>query len=143
MSVQGDAVTLTREQLVRHRDLLGPDGLDLRPGLLDGDDDNGELADDGLTLRPRQLELRLAGDGDAPRTDARPLDVDEAQRLYAAAETLLYREALERRETSDERGRFEDYIPIFITGTVGDSGVNMYPGLKLRRYETAHPERYQ
>jgi len=143
MSVQGNGVTLTREQLVRHRDLLGPDGLDLRPGLLDGDDANGELADDGLTVRPQQVELRLAGEDDAPRVDTRPLEPDEAQRLFAAAEALLYREALDRKEPGDERGRFEDYIPIFITGTVGDSGVNMYPGIKLRRYDPAHPERYQ
>jgi hypothetical protein len=136
-------MTLSREQLERHPDLLGPDGLDLAPGLLDGDDANRELASDGISLKATDLELRLEGDGDEPAIERKRLDVPSARRAYAAAETLLYREALAREEQDAERGRFEDYIPFFVTGTFGDSGVNMYPGIKMRPYEDARPERYQ
>ena len=140
---QGD-MALTREQLEAHLDLLGPDGLDLAPGLLDGKAANGELASDGIALKARELELHLENpDGDTPRVERRTLDVPSARRVYAAAETLLYRDALASREKGEERGRFEDYIPFFVTGTFGDSGVNMYPGIKLRPYDDAHPERYQ
>jgi hypothetical protein len=137
-------MTLTREQLEAHPDLLGPDGLDLAPGLLDGKEFNGELASDGMSLKGTELELHMEDAGaDTPRVDRRTLDVPAARRVYAGAETLLYREALARREEGEERGRFEDYIPFFVTGTFGDSGVNMYPGIKLRPYDDAHPERYQ
>ncbi|HWQ00094.1 MAG TPA: hypothetical protein VNK92_06450, partial [Vicinamibacterales bacterium] len=137
-------MTLTREQLERHRDLLGPDGLDLPPGLLDGDAANGELASDGITLRGTELQLHLLPerDGEA-QLERRTLDVAEAQPLYATAETLLYREALAHDTRTKDRGRFEDYVPFFVTGTVGDSGVSMYPGIKLRPYDQRHSERYR
>jgi tetratricopeptide (TPR) repeat protein len=135
-------MALSREQLEHHLDLLGPDGLDLAPGLLDGDEHNGEIASDGIALRATELTLHLEG-ADAPRVDHRTLDAPAARRVYAAAETLLYREALARRDDVTERGRFEDYVPFFVTGTFGDSGVNMYPGVKLRPYDDAHPERYR
>jgi hypothetical protein len=137
-------MTLTREQLEHHPDLLGPDGLDLAPGLLDGREANGELASDGIALRATELELHLENTDDGePQLERRTLDVPAARRVYAAGETLLYREALARKDAGEERGRFEDYIPFFVTGTFGDSGVNMYPGIKLRPYDDAHPERYQ
>jgi hypothetical protein len=114
---QGD-MTLTREQLERHPDLLGPDGLDLAPGLLDGKRANGELADDGLTLHGTELALHLeASDDGDPTVERRTLELPAARRAYAAAETVLYQEALARREDGQERGRFEDYVPFFVTGT--------------------------
>jgi len=137
-------MTLTREQLERHLDLLGPEGLDLAPGLLDGDEANGELASDGITLRGVELELHLEPERDGKsQLERRSLDVSTAGPMYAAAETLLYREALARDERAGERGRFEDYVPFFVTGTFGDSGVSMYPGIKLRPYDDAHSERYR
>jgi len=137
-------LTITREQLERHLDLLGPKGLDLAPGLLDGDEANGELASDGMTLRGDVLELHLEPehDGEA-KLERRTLDDDAAGPMYAAAETLLYREALARDERTEERGGLEDYVPFFVTGTFGDSGVSMYPGIKLRPYDDAHAERYR
>ena len=137
-------MTLTREQLDRHRDLLGPDGLDLAPGLLDGDQANGELASDGITLRGTELELHLEPEHDGKsQLERRTLDPEAVRPMYAAAETILYREALAHDERGEERGRFEDYVPFFITGTFGDSGVSMYPGIKLRPYDQAHSDRYQ
>jgi hypothetical protein len=137
-------MTLTREQLDRHRDLLGPDGLDLAPGLLDGDQANGELASDGITLRGTELELHLEPEHDGKsQLERRTLDSEAVRPMYAAAETILYREALAHDERGEERGRFEDYVPFFITGTFGDSGVSMYPGIKLRPYDQAHSDRYQ
>jgi hypothetical protein len=140
---QGD-LTITREQLERHLDLVGPEGLDLTPGLLDGDEANGELASDGMTLRGNVLELHLEPEHDGKaQLERRTLDDAAAPQMYAAAETLLYREALARDERTEERGRLEDYMPFFVTGTFGDSGINMYPGIKLRPYDDAHAERYR
>jgi len=136
-------LSIGREELARHPDLLGPDGLDLAPGLLDGNSDNGEIADEGIALRAGALELNLEDDGDEPRLDRRALDAGAIRRAYAAAESLLYREALARPREGDERGRFEEYVPFFITGTVGQSGVNVYPGIKLRPHDSDHPERYR
>jgi hypothetical protein len=142
-TARAGGLSIGREELARHPDLLGPDGLDLAPGLLDGNGDNGEIADEGIALRAGALELSLEADGDEPRLDRRALDAGAIRRAYAAAESLLYREALARPREGDERGRFEDYVPFFITGTVGQSGVNVYPGIKLRPHDSDHPERYR
>jgi hypothetical protein len=56
-------LVLGRDLLLEHPDLLGPDALDLDPRLLDGDGDNGELADGGVTLAPGELRLALRDHG--------------------------------------------------------------------------------
>jgi hypothetical protein len=43
-------VTVSKDFLLEHRELTGPDALGIRGDLLDGDDDNGELAESGITL---------------------------------------------------------------------------------------------
>jgi hypothetical protein len=140
---QGD-MTITREQLDRHRDLVGPDGLDLAPGLLDGDPSNGELATDGITLRGTDLELHLEPEHDGKsQSEHLTLDENDAGSTYVACVTLLYREALAKNEHDEEHGRFEDYVPFFLNGTVGDSGINVSPGIKLRPYDQTHSDRYQ
>lgn len=59
---------LTKSFLKEHPDLIGPQGLSLKPQLLDGDWDNVELADDGVTvLADQELALQLHTD-DGPRT---------------------------------------------------------------------------
>jgi tetratricopeptide (TPR) repeat protein len=59
---------LSKAFLRENRDLIGPQGLSLKPALLDDDIDNVELADDGVTLLPSgEVALRLLSD-QGPRT---------------------------------------------------------------------------
>lgn len=59
---------LSKAFLKENADLAGPQGLGLKQELLDGDIDNVELADEGVTLLPTgEIALRLLTDSD-PRT---------------------------------------------------------------------------
>jgi hypothetical protein len=138
-----DALVLTRAHLEAHPALLGPDALDLEPTLLDGDRANGELADAGVTLEADTLRLAVRPpDGDV-RTETRPLAAPAYTRARAAAQDALYGELVVREPSAPEAGRFERYVPFFVQGSVGEGGVAMYPGLKLRRYRSDAPELYR
>jgi hypothetical protein len=59
---------LSKGFLKENADLVGPQGLGLKLELFDGDPDNVELVDEGITLLPsRELALRLQSD-QGPRT---------------------------------------------------------------------------
>jgi len=59
---------LSKSFLRENRDLMGPQGLSLKLGLIDGDIDNVELTDEGITLLPSgEVALRLHSD-QGPRT---------------------------------------------------------------------------
>ena len=59
---------LSKTFLEENRELIGPQGLGLKPDLFDGDPDNVELTDDGITLLPSgEVALRLHSD-QGPRT---------------------------------------------------------------------------
>jgi len=125
---------VARDVLVAHPSLLGPSALDLDPILLDGRTDNGELADAGVTVTPDALVLTLRNpDGGDDRTERRPLTSEKYDRARAAAEDALYAAALTTDPDAKEFGRFERYIPLFIAGSLGDGGVSVAPGIKLRR----------
>jgi hypothetical protein len=127
-------VPLSREVLLAHPSLLGPRGLDLEPALLDGKLDNGELADAGVTVAPDTLRLKVRdADGGEDRTETRPLAADAYARARAAAEDALYEAALSTDPNAGEVGRYERYIPFYLAGSVGESGVSVAPGVKLRR----------
>jgi len=59
---------LSKAFLQENRDLIGPQGLSLKPSLIDGDIDNVELTEEGITLLPSgEVVLRLHSD-QGPRT---------------------------------------------------------------------------
>jgi hypothetical protein len=127
-------VPLSREVLLAHPRLLGPSGLDLHPELFDDDVHNGEIADAGVTVGQGVVTLKLRDpDGGADRTETHPLAPDVQARARAAAEDALYETALARDPNAGEVGRFERYIPFFISGSFGEDGVSVAPGVKLRR----------
>jgi hypothetical protein len=137
-------LVLERDVLLEHPALLGPDALDLDPRLLDDDGDNGELADGGVTLAEGELRLALRGDGSSDeRVETRTLDPQPYSRARAAAQEVLYTRLL-TSAPDDERGRFERYVPFFITGTVDPGGgFYVYPGVKTRRYQSADQRLYE
>jgi hypothetical protein len=132
---------ISREVLEAHAALLGPSGLDLPPGLLDGDRDNGELTEHGVSVTPTGLSLSLVGE-DGAVTETITLDEADLARVQATAREILYER--ERDESTDEEaGRWERYVPVFVTGAVGEQGVSVTPGLKPRATGPEHPDRYQ
>ncbi len=138
------AIPLSRDTLVAHPALLGPSGLDLDPKLLDGDRDNGELGETGVTVLPGTLELSLRSHtGGDDYTERRPISPEAYTRARAAAEDALYASVLVKDPRDPEIGRFEKYIPVYINGGLGESGVAITPGIKMRRDNSEDRALYQ
>jgi len=137
-------LVLGRDLLLEHPALLGPDALDLDPRLLDGDGDNGELADGGVTLAPGELRLALRDHGSSDeRVETRTLDPEPYSRARAAAQEVLYTRLL-TTEKNPDAGRFERYVPFFVTGTVDPGGgFYVYPGVKTRKYQSEDQKLYE
>lgn len=140
----GGETVLGRDLLRRQPDLLGPDALDLEPTLLDGEADNGELADAGVALADGTLRLTLrdAGDG-GERTEIRQVPPARYARARAAASEALYASRLVTPPPAPDEGRFERWVPFYLQGSVGKGGVSVTPGLKMRRYRSAEEKLYQ
>jgi hypothetical protein len=140
----GGELVLGRDVLLEHPDLLGPDALDLDPRLLDGERDNGELADGGVTLAPGELRLALRADKTSnERVETRTLDPQPYTRARAAAQEVLYTRLL-TAEKNPDAGRFERYMPFFLNGTVDTGGgFYVYPGVKTRKYQSSDQKLYE
>jgi hypothetical protein len=140
-----EGIVLGRDLLRDHPALLGPTALNLDPRLLDGDPSNGELSDKGITLADRELRLTLRADGSPPeRVETRPLDDTQYARARAAAEETLYTKLLTGGDARDpEEGRFERFIPVYISGSIGENGVSVAPGIKTRPYRSPDKQLYE
>jgi hypothetical protein len=138
-------IVLSREVLEANPALLGPDGLDLPPTLLDGVRANGELADAGVTLGAGELRLTLRNlERKGEHTEARPLAPAAYARARAAADDALYRGLLTAERRTADSGRYERYVPIYFQGEVGENGgIYVYPGIKMRRYETGDAKLFE
>jgi hypothetical protein len=136
---------VSREVLEATPSLAGPAGLDLDPVLLDGDHDNGELADAGVILAPGELRLKLIDPtGKEDRTERRSLSADEYARAHAAAEDALYTRLVTAEHRDADTGRYERYVPFYFQGSLGEDGsVSVSPGVKLHRYKSDDQELYQ
>ena len=88
-------IRLSRDFLEENPRLTEPDALGLRPELFDGDGENGELAEDGVTLLGQTL-VRVDLDGAEPATMAVP--PENFARFVALLEEESYRRLL-----ADER----------------------------------------
>ena len=138
----GDELVLDRDLLVAYPSLLAT--LDLDPRLLDGDRDNGEVADGGITLTPGQMRLMLHNVGEpGQHIETRSLDPPAYERARAAAQEALYRKTLTAERRDPDTGRFERYIPFYLQGSVDDGGVYVYPGVKMRRYQSEDSNLYE
>jgi tetratricopeptide (TPR) repeat protein len=138
-----DELVLDRDVLVAYPSLLAT--LDLDPKLLDGARDNGEIADGGITLTPGQMRLTLYNVGEAGQhIETRSLDSAAWERARATAQEALYRRTLTAERRDPDSGRFERYIPFYLQGSIDDGGgISVYPGVKMRRYESEDPQLYQ
>lgn len=140
-----DELPLDRELLLAHPEVLGPEGFDLDPRFFDGDVDNGELTEKGVTLGPGTLRLSLEpedGDDDTPRTETRVLDSESYARAVAAAKTALYDKGLAGDE-AEGVSKLERYIPLYLHGAVGESGLSVAPAIKQRPYRSPDRRLYE
>jgi hypothetical protein len=136
-------VKLSRDVLLAHPSLLGPGALDIGPALLDGKDANGELADAGITLGPQSMTFKVRDKSGAEHTETRPVTRERYTEARAAAEDALYATALATDPNAGEVGRFEKYVPFFITGSVEEDGVVVAPGVKLRKSQSEDRPLYE
>ncbi len=96
-------IRLSREFLREHPEVAGSGGLGLRPELLDDETENGELAEEGVTLLGRTL-VRIPLEGGETTTLEVP--TERFGRFVALLEEAAYRSLV-----SDERERFEPDPP--------------------------------
>ncbi|MFQ5513008.1 MAG: hypothetical protein ACE5FG_01115 [Myxococcota bacterium] len=84
-------IRLSRDFLLEHPELWEPRTLSLRPELLDGEKDNGEIAEEGLTLVGRNV-IRIALEGREPVVKAVPHE--HFANFIAALEEASYRDLM-------------------------------------------------
>jgi hypothetical protein len=100
-------IRLSRGYLLEHPALLAPDALGLRPELLDGDDDNGEIAEDGVTLAGQRW-VRVALEHREPALQRVP--AENLARLAALLDETSYRalasDAREKIASDPQRDAF-------------------------------------
>ena len=135
---------LTKAFLREHDELVGPRGLGLKATLLDGDVENVELADDGITLLPTgEVALRLQSDR-GPRTKVYAVPDERWEQFWRRLREKGYEQASNQgdlglarlaqgaeeadltmkgtRENNDESGW--KILP-YLSGSVGESGVDL------------------
>jgi hypothetical protein len=112
--------------------------------LLDGDADNDELAEKGVRLGNGQIRLFVRRAGESlEREETRVLSDAQYTRARAAAEETLYTKLLTTEERDPETGRFERYIPVYLAGSIGESGVSVSPAIKTRPYRSPDRQLYE
>jgi hypothetical protein len=92
-------IRVSREYLLEHPQVAGPEGLALRPELLDGELDNGELHPDGVTLLGgRMIELDFVDEDGRERGDPvrrrQMLSEERLARIVAMLEEASLRDVL-------------------------------------------------
>jgi len=84
---------LTKAFLKEHADLVGPEALGLKRDLFDGDPDNVELTDEGITLLPNgEMTLRLHSDT-GPRTKVYAVPDERWEQFWRRFREKGYEEA--------------------------------------------------
>jgi hypothetical protein len=96
-------IRMTREFLLENPRIVGPDGLALAPGLLDGDPANGELHKDGVALLGgRWIELDFLGpsgrDSDPPIRRRQEISEERLSRVVSQLEACTMRTLLTDRD---------------------------------------------
>jgi len=103
--------------------------LHIGPHLLDGDVQNGELAPRGIYSRQHGKITLVYREEKGEREETFDIDYPTYKALKAFAEDAEYRKSIGDIKTAGAK------IPVELRGTVGDSGVFVYPRLKIREYQ--------
>jgi hypothetical protein len=83
------------------------------------------------------------GEDSGERVDTRTLDPTRYARARAAAEEVLYAKVLTTGDADPEVGKWEKYVPVYIQGSLGEEGVSVAPGIKMRRYKSEDSKLYE
>jgi hypothetical protein len=87
--------------------------------------------------------LRADGTADE-RVETRTLEPQPYSRARAAAQEVLYTRLLTTSDANPDAGRYERYLPFFLSGTVDPGGgLYVYPGLKTRKYQSEDRRLYE
>jgi hypothetical protein len=117
-------IRVSREYLREHPRVAGPEGLALRPELLDGELDNGELHPDGVTLLGgRVIELDFVDEDGREREDPvrrrQTLSEERLARIVAILEEASLRDVLVDPDLSAEpdadRDQFFERVRLGLT----------------------------
>jgi len=111
------------------------DRLGLPAAWRDGASDNGEIGAGGVRLVSPDRAIVSVETPDGPVERPITLDQQRTAMLGAALDEAAYHEAADRVQQPRESslGRF---IPFYVQGTVGESGIAVFPGIKPRQHTT-------
>jgi hypothetical protein len=122
-------------------------GLSTRLGLpvqwVDGVDANGEVAPPGVRLLPPDGAIVALATPAGTRDERLELDADRLTALVAALSEAAYQDAAAQASAEGGSRGLERFIPIFVQGSVGESGISLYPGIKPRRSGRDDPRLYE
>jgi hypothetical protein len=110
------------------------DRLGLPAAWRDGQSENGEIGAGGIRLVSPDRALVTVETPDGPVERPIMLDQQRTAMLGAAIDEAAYREAANRLQQprASSLGRL---IPFYLQGTVGESGIAVFPGIKPRQRE--------
>jgi hypothetical protein len=96
LTLEGNqGLRLSKKFLVQHAELMGPDGLNLKPSLFDGVPDNGEVAEDGVVIHNgRELTVYFS---EGTRTQEQRFSPPEnaLERVFALLREIRYQKAFD------------------------------------------------
>jgi hypothetical protein len=118
-------ITVSRQYLVENRELAGPRGFALPPGMLDDNYANGELHADGISLiGGRWIELAYVGaEGKDGESEIRRTEVgrDHLARIVALLEeSAIHRARVDRDANFDAHAKRETFFERARLGLAGD-----------------------
>jgi tetratricopeptide (TPR) repeat protein len=136
----GDAPTLSAGTL--RADAALSDRLGLPAAWRDGQPANGEIGGAGLRLVSPDRAVLTLDTPDGPVEQPIVLDEQRTATLGAALDEAAYREAEQRSRRDRTAAPLAHLIPFYLQGTVGESGIAVFPGIKPREHTTENRDLY-
>jgi len=116
--------------------------LGVPPAWVDGHADNGELADREIRLADGDRLVAPVEMGDRSTEQTLPLDAEQLAAFTAVASETHYLAAARDADGNHAGAPFERFIPFFIEGSVGASGISLVPGLKPSSVQSEQRQLY-
>jgi hypothetical protein len=136
----GDVPTLSADTLRADAGLC--DRLGVPAAWRDGQRANGEIDEAGLRLVSPDRALLTLDTADGTVEHPIVLDEQRSATLGAALAEAAYRDAAERSRGQRGGAPLAHLIPFYLQGSVGESGIAVFPGIKPREHTTENRELY-